>query len=58
MDIAQEMLTTSNDDPDLFKKYITGDESWAYTYDIECKVQSFQWKRPNEPRPEKANQVW
>ena len=24
MDIAQEMLTTFNDDPDLFKKVITG----------------------------------
>ena len=27
MDIAQEMLTTFNDDPDLLKKVITGDES-------------------------------
>ena len=27
MDIAQEILTTFNDDPDLFKKFITGDES-------------------------------
>ena len=30
MDIAQEMLTTFNDDPDLLKKVITGDESWVY----------------------------
>ena len=27
MDIAQEMLTTFNDDPYLLKKVITGDES-------------------------------
>ena len=27
MDIAQEMLSTFNDDPDLLKKVITGDES-------------------------------
>ena len=27
MDIAQEMLTMFNDDPDLLKKVITGDES-------------------------------
>ena len=27
MDIAQEMLTTFNDDPDLLKNVITGDES-------------------------------
>ena len=32
LDIAQEMLTTFNDDPDLLKRVITGDESWAYGY--------------------------
>ena len=52
-----EMLTTFNDDPDLLKKIITGDELWMYGYDIENKVQSFQWRRPEEPRPKKARQV-
>ena len=37
MATAQEMLTTFNDDPDLLKKVITGDESWVYGYDIETK---------------------
>ena len=37
MDIAQEMLTTFNDDPDLLKKFITGDKPWVYGYDIETK---------------------
>ena len=32
MDIAQEMLTTFNDDPDLFKKVITGNKSWDGSY--------------------------
>ena len=41
MDIAQEVLTTFNDDPDLLKKIITGDESWLYGYGIETKDQSF-----------------
>ena len=31
MDIAQEMLKTFNDNPDLLKNFITGDESWAIT---------------------------
>ena len=44
MDIAQEMLTTFNGDPDLLKGLITGDELWVYGYDIEAKVQSSQWK--------------
>ena len=39
LDIAQEMLTTCNDDPDLLKKFITGDESWMYGYDIETLSQ-------------------
>ena len=48
---------TFNDYPDLLKKVITGDESRVYGYDIETKAQSFQWKRPEEPRSKKARQV-
>ena len=40
IDIAQEMLTTFNNDPDLLKRVITTDESWVYGYDIETKAQS------------------
>ena len=59
MDIAQEMLTIFNDDSDMFKKVIAGDESWKYGYKIETKAQSYQWKRPGEPmdRPKKTFQV-
>ena len=39
MDIAQELLTTFNNNPDLLKKIITDDESWVYGYDIETKAQ-------------------
>lgn len=31
--IAQELLNDVNDDPDLLKRVITGDETWAYSYD-------------------------
>ena len=54
MDIALEMLTTFNDDLDLLKKIITGDELWVYDYNIETKAQSSPWKRPE---PKKALQV-
>ena len=47
MDIAQEMLTTFNDDLDLL---IAGDESWVYGYDNQTKAQLSQWKRPEKPR--------
>ena len=39
MDIAQEMLTTFNDDSDVLKKVITGDESWVYSNHPNGKVQ-------------------
>ena len=32
LDIAQKILTTFNDDSDLLKKVITGDESRVYVY--------------------------
>ena len=46
-----------NDDPDLLKKVITGDESWVYGYDTETKAQSSQWNCQEVPRPGKALQV-
>ena len=40
MTIAQEILNDVNDDPDLLKRVITGDESWVYGYDVKTKAQS------------------
>ena len=57
MNIAQELLNDVNDDPDLLKRVITGDESWVYGYDVETKAQSSQWKFKGEPRQKKARQV-
>ena len=42
MDNAQEILKIFNNDPDLPKKAISGDDSWVYGYNIETKVQSCQ----------------
>ena len=55
LDIAQEMLTL-NDNPDLLKKVITGNESWVYGYDIENKAQTSQCKRSEEQRPKNSCQ--
>ena len=57
MDIAYKMLMTFNDASNLLKKFITSDESLAYAYDIETKVQSSQWKRSEELRSKKVPQV-
>ena len=42
--IASDLIHISNDEPDFLKKVITGDESWAYVYDLEMKAQSSQRK--------------
>ncbi|UYV73009.1 hypothetical protein LAZ67_10001506 [Cordylochernes scorpioides] len=57
MNIANEMLDSVHDDPNLLQRVITGDEAWVYGYDVETKAQSSQWKLPHEPRPKKARQV-
>ncbi|UYV80051.1 hypothetical protein LAZ67_18001526 [Cordylochernes scorpioides] len=57
MNIANEMLDSVLDDPNLLQRVITGDEVWVYGYDVETKAQSSQWKLPHEPRPKKARQV-
>ncbi|UYV77488.1 hypothetical protein LAZ67_15001241 [Cordylochernes scorpioides] len=54
MNIANEMLDSVRDDPNLLQRVITGDEAWVYGYDVETKAQSSQWKLPHEPRPKKA----
>ncbi|UYV70168.1 hypothetical protein LAZ67_7002057 [Cordylochernes scorpioides] len=57
MNIANEMLDSVRDGPNLLQRVITGDEAWVYGYDVETKAQSSQWKLPHEPRPKKARQV-
>ncbi|UYV76619.1 hypothetical protein LAZ67_14001482 [Cordylochernes scorpioides] len=57
MNIANEMLDSVRDDPNLLQRVITRDEAWVYGYDVETKAQSSQWKLPHEPRPKKARQV-
>ncbi|UYV78131.1 hypothetical protein LAZ67_16000211, partial [Cordylochernes scorpioides] len=57
MNIANEMLDSVRDDPNLLQRVIAGDEAWVYGYDVETKAQSSQWKLPHEPRPKKARQV-
>ncbi|UYV77541.1 hypothetical protein LAZ67_15001423, partial [Cordylochernes scorpioides] len=57
MNIANEMLDSVREDPNLLQRVITGDGAWVYGYDVETKAQSSQWKLPHEPRPKKARQV-
>jgi hypothetical protein len=57
-EVAQDLLETSNKDPDFPKKVITGDESRVYVYDPKTKAQSSEWKSPESPCPKKAQPSW
>ena len=39
-EVAQDLLETTNKNPDFPVKVITGDQSWVYGYDPETKAQS------------------
>ena len=51
--VCQDIIERLEDDPDLLRRVITGDESWIFEYDPETKWQSRQWKSPTSPRPKK-----
>ena len=57
MEVAQESLNEVNDDAELLKRIITGDETWLYGYDVETKSKLSQWRHSGSPRPKKARQV-
>ena len=57
IEVAQESLNEVNDDAELLKCIITGDETWVYGYDFKTKSQSSQWRHSGSPRPKKARQV-
>ena len=49
MSITQDLLNDVNDDPDLLKRIITGDETWVYGYDVKTKAQLSQWRHSGLP---------
>ena len=55
--IAQNLFDCANNDSDVMKTIITGDETWVYGYDPETKFQSSQWKHHTSPRSKKARKV-
>jgi len=43
VEISQELLTNANGNENFLKNIVTGDETWAYGYDVETKMQLSQW---------------
>ena len=44
--VINDLIQTTNNEPDFLSKVITRDESWVYSYkyDLESKAQLSQWK--------------
>jgi hypothetical protein len=52
--ICQEHLDHHAREGDAFlNRIVTGDESWLYHYEPECKIQSMQWKHLSPPANKK-----
>ena len=49
--VASDLIQTTDNEPDYFKKVITRDELWVYGYNLETKAQSSQWRSPDSLCP-------
>ena len=47
------MLSKVDSGPSFIKRIITGDETWIYEYDTHSRLETSEWRSPNEPRPKK-----
>ncbi len=54
MEIAQKSLNEVNNDIELLKHVITGDETWVYGYDVKTRAQLSQWRHSGSPRLKKV----
>ena len=54
--VANDLIQTINSEPDFLKEVITGAKSRIYSYDLEAKAQSSQWKLPGSPHLKKTQQ--
>jgi histone-lysine N-methyltransferase SETMAR len=52
--VCLDFLEHTENDENVFKHVITGDESWISEYDPETKQQSSEWHTSNSRRPKKA----
>nr|XP_054933960.1 protein GVQW3-like [Dermacentor andersoni] len=57
VEVSEDILDSTNSDPDFTSTIITGDESRVYEYEPESKSQSSQWKHSKSPRPNVARDL-
>jgi hypothetical protein len=54
--VSEELFDRSNADENFLKNVVTGDETWAYGYDVETEVRSSQWVGNLSLQPKQACQ--
>jgi histone-lysine N-methyltransferase SETMAR len=52
--LSVEFVEMSDDDTNVLKRTVTGDESWCFMYDPETKSQSTTWLSPKKPKAQKV----
>jgi len=52
--VRYDLRDQVGNDPQILSKFVAGDETWCYGYDLEIKQASSQWKTPNYPKPKTA----
>jgi len=50
---CQGLIAIADNDPDFFKKTVTGNETWCFAYDPTTKRQSAAWVVETSPQPKK-----
>ncbi|GFN74129.1 histone-lysine N-methyltransferase SETMAR-like protein [Plakobranchus ocellatus] len=57
-DMCTQLLERYNAEGEAFlQRILTGDESWFYHYDPECKAQSMEYRHKTSPSPRKSKFV-
>ena len=54
--VANGLVQTATNEPDVLKKLRTQDELCVYSYDPETKAQASQWRSPGSSCPKKGRQ--
>ncbi|KAJ8957589.1 hypothetical protein NQ318_020630 [Aromia moschata] len=54
--VALDMVSRADSEPNFMNRIITGGETWVYEYDMQTSRQSSEWRYDDEPKPKKPRQ--
>jgi len=50
---CRDLIATADSDPNIFKKIVTGNETWCFAYELTTKRQSAAWVGETSPQQKK-----